>query len=79
MVRVVTKIWGPILVEGPVELVDQDGIPLTPPPAKTAGQIKLCSCGHSATRPFCDGTHKSIARPIPPGVREPPSPPQQPD
>jgi CDGSH-type Zn-finger protein len=64
MVRITAKAWGPILIEGQVELVDQDGNPLTPPPAKTPGQIKLCSCGHSGTRPFCDGTHKQVTRPV---------------
>ena len=62
-VRITTKPWGPILIQGDVELVDQDGNPLTPPPAKTPGTIKLCSCGHSANRPFCDGTHKTVPRP----------------
>ena len=66
MVKVITKVWGPILIQGDVELVDQEGNPLTPPPAKTPGTIKLCSCGYSAIRPFCDGTHKTVNRPIPP-------------
>ena len=66
MVKVITKVWGPILIQGDVELVDQEGNPITPPPAKTPGTIKLCSCGHSATRPFCDSTHKTIPRPTQP-------------
>lgn len=57
MARIIIKTNGPILVQGEVELVDQEGNPITPPPAKTPGTFKLCSCGNSATRPFCDGTH----------------------
>ena len=47
---------GPYLVRGPVTMVDQDGneIELKRP------VIALCRCGHSQTRPFCDGTHKAI-------------------
>lgn len=61
MARIIIKTNGPILVQGEVELVDQEGNPITPPPAKTPGTFKLCSCGHSATRPFCDGTHNRKA------------------
>lgn len=48
---------GPYLVRGAVTLTDADGNVIVPPPAKTPGLIKLCSCGQSGTRPFCDGTH----------------------
>jgi CDGSH-type Zn-finger protein len=57
--RIIIKRNGPILVQGEVDLVDQDGNQLTPPPAKTPGTFKLCTCGGSATKPFCDGTHKN--------------------
>ena len=48
---------GSIRVEGDFEIVDQDG--------KVYGlagrnKIGLCRCGHSETKPFCDGTHKKI-------------------
>lgn len=61
-VRITIKQKGPYLVEGPVSIVDQDGNPIIPPPAKIPGMIKLCGCGRSLTKPFCDGTHKA---PIP--------------
>ena len=49
---------GPLVLEGPVVVRDTDGNELTPPPAKHPGQVKLCGCGHSRTKPFCDGSHK---------------------
>jgi CDGSH-type Zn-finger protein len=55
--RIIIKRNGPVLVSGEVELVDQDGNTLTPPPAKTPGTFKLCACTRSATLPFCDGSH----------------------
>lgn len=61
--RVIVKRNGPILVQGDVDLVDQDGNAITPPPAKTPGTIKLCTCGQSRTHPFCDGTHTCLPRP----------------
>ena len=57
-VRVIIKPAGPIHVEGPVTLVDNEGNLITPPPAKIPGLIKLCGCGLSANKPFCDSSHK---------------------
>jgi CDGSH-type Zn-finger protein len=57
----VTVTWmpsGPLVLEGSVVIRDNEGNPLTPPPAKHPGQIKLCGCGNSRTKPFCDGSHK---------------------
>ena len=62
-VRITIKRNGPILVNGEVELVDQDGNTVTPPLAKTPGTFKLCTCTHSATLPFCDGSHNKPATP----------------
>lgn len=47
---------GPLLVRGDVDLLDDEGNPIEPG-RKT---IALCRCGHSARKPFCDGTHKTI-------------------
>jgi len=58
------KANGPFIVEGPVRLVTPDGREIPVPPLKDgspAQVVKLCRCGHSATKPFCDGTHKRIA------------------
>src|SRR5688500_14024659 len=48
---------GPLLVEGPITLVDAEGQPLKIPEGKPA--IAFCRCGHSQNKPFCDGAHKA--------------------
>jgi CDGSH-type Zn-finger protein len=45
---------GPLLVRGPVAYLTQDGTPVEPGRATVA----LCRCGRSASKPFCDGSHK---------------------
>jgi CDGSH-type Zn-finger protein len=47
---------GPYLIRGEFELTDQDGEPID----ARRGTVALCRCGASRTKPFCDGTHKSI-------------------
>ncbi len=47
---------GPIVIQGPVQLLGPDGNPI-PLPAGKPG-FALCRCGHSAHMPFCDGTHR---------------------
>jgi len=66
---------GSIRVAGDFEVVDQDG--------KAFGlggrtTISLCRCGHSESKPFCDGAHKRVnfqsviqARDLPPAVPKP--------
>ncbi|HZI22196.1 MAG TPA: CDGSH iron-sulfur domain-containing protein [Gemmatimonadales bacterium] len=52
---------GPLIIQGPVRIVTPDGRDLPVPPrkdGKPAEVIVLCRCGGSATKPFCDGTHK---------------------
>ena len=47
---------GPLRVTGAVRIVDQHGTeyPVDGPVAK------LCRCGASSTKPFCDGEHSRI-------------------
>ena len=47
---------GPYLIRGEFEVIDQDGRTIE----TRRETIALCRCGASQTKPFCDGTHKSI-------------------
>ena len=60
-VTITPKSNGPLVVAGPARVVTPDGRELPIPPRKDgspAQVIVLCRCGGSATKPFCDGTHK---------------------
>ncbi len=48
---------GPLVVEGPVTIVDAVGNAFPSNEGKPG--IFLCRCGHSANKPFCDGSHRS--------------------
>lgn len=54
---------GPYRLIGPLTIVDHQGneIPVE-------DEVFLCRCGHSNTKPFCDGTHRTV------GFRGPISP-----
>jgi CDGSH-type Zn-finger protein len=61
---------GPIRIEGEFEILDPTGAQFG-----LAGRtvISLCRCGHSANKPFCDGSHARmgfldvvVARELPP-------------
>jgi CDGSH-type Zn-finger protein len=77
--KITVRSDGSIRVEGDFEISDQDG--------KVFGlagrnKIGLCRCGHSETKPFCDGSHKKVnfqsaiqAYDLPPA---PPAPPPKP-
>lgn len=61
---------GPIRIEGEFEILDPNGNAFG-----LAGRtvISLCRCGHSANKPFCDGSHHRVgfsdavaARELPP-------------
>ncbi|MGH7548055.1 MAG: CDGSH iron-sulfur domain-containing protein [Gemmatimonadales bacterium] len=61
--RITPKANGPLVVQGPVKIVTPEGRELPVPPRKDgrpAEVVVLCRCGGSATKPFCDGTHKRI-------------------
>lgn len=48
---------GPYIVEGPMTIADADGNVITVPDGRS---VKLCRCGHSGTKPYCDGTHRRV-------------------
>ena len=61
---------GPLRLEGDMEILDPQGKAFG-----LAGRtvVSLCRCGHSANKPFCDGSHKTtgftdqvVARDLPP-------------
>jgi CDGSH-type Zn-finger protein len=57
-VTITLKPAGPIVIEGPVVILNNAGDIVEPPLTKIPGQIKLCGCGFSRNKPFCDGSHK---------------------
>lgn len=50
---------GPLVVEGSIDLVDAQGRRI-PVEDRGKGNIALCRCGHSHSKPFCDGSHRSV-------------------
>jgi CDGSH-type Zn-finger protein/uncharacterized Fe-S cluster protein YjdI len=46
---------GPLQLRGPVEIRSKDGQTVY-----RGNKAKLCRCGQSGNKPFCDGTHNSI-------------------
>jgi len=46
---------GPLLLAGPLEICRGTG-----PTVAKVTKAALCRCGHSSTKPFCDGTHKKV-------------------
>jgi len=46
---------GPYLIRGKFELIDADGNPYV----FEGEDVVLCRCGGSATKPFCDGAHRT--------------------
>lgn len=53
-VKVTVRNGGPLRIEGEITLLDQEGKPFGLG-GRTA--LSLCRCGHSANKPFCDGSH----------------------
>jgi CDGSH-type Zn-finger protein len=73
--KIVVRNDGSLRVEGDFEMVDQTGKPFGLG-GRTA--VSLCRCGHSATKPFCDGAHKRLnfqsvieAHDLPPAAPKP--------
>ncbi|RPI86991.1 MAG: CDGSH iron-sulfur domain-containing protein [Planctomycetaceae bacterium] len=51
-----TRENGPLLVTGPITLIDHLGNPFD---LSGSVNVALCRCGQSANRPFCDGSHRA--------------------
>jgi CDGSH-type Zn-finger protein len=51
-----TRENGPYKVTGPVRIIDADGNEFDL--SEQGEAIALCRCGQSATKPFCDKSHK---------------------
>ncbi len=71
--EILCKNNGPLLISGEFEIQDAAGKPFD-----VAGRTKiaLCRCGHSANKPFCDGSHNRVgfqssveARALPPPAK----------
>lgn len=54
--KIIVRMNGSYWVEGPFDLVDQDGNAFTIPEGE---RVALCRCGMSQTKPFCDLTHRN--------------------
>ena len=48
---------GPYRVDGPVRVIDDDGREFV---IREGEGVVLCRCGHSATKPFCDKSHRRM-------------------
>jgi CDGSH-type Zn-finger protein len=48
---------GPYVIKGVVRVVDHLGNEFALPEGKDG--VALCRCGHSKSRPFCDGSHRT--------------------
>ena len=56
--RVCVTDEGPVLVEGPVEVVMEDGSTVR----SERGVVALCTCRRSRIAPFCDTSHRTKVR-----------------
>ncbi|MEV6319050.1 CDGSH iron-sulfur domain-containing protein [Streptomyces sp. NPDC051776] len=60
--RVFMEQGGPLLVEGPVEVVLEDGSTVV----SERFMVALCTCGRTATQPWCDTSHRRrVSEPAP--------------
>jgi CDGSH-type Zn-finger protein len=51
--RIKVRANGPLLCTGDIEVYAADGHLL-----QKSADLVLCRCGHSANKPFCDGSHR---------------------
>jgi CDGSH iron-sulfur domain-containing protein 3 len=56
LVEIKVRDNGPYKITGPVRVIDADGGEYTLPEGRA---VALCRCGQSATKPFCDASHKA--------------------
>lgn len=59
LARVVVEPGGPVLVEGPVEVLLPDGTRV----CSDRPVVAICACRRSKHYPFCDTSHRERARP----------------
>ena len=52
--RIKVRANGPLLCTGDIEVYAADGQLL-----EKSADLVLCRCGHSSSKPFCDGSHKA--------------------
>lgn len=57
---------GPTLIEGPVEIVQEDGTVAT----SDRFVVAVCTCRRSRIYPWCDTSHRRHSRPPETGFRE---------
>jgi CDGSH-type Zn-finger protein len=62
---------GPLVIQGPVQIVDHLGNAFAIPTGKDT--IALCRCGQSKNKPFCDGSHRTCGFQAPETARPPES------
>ena len=55
-IKITVSANGSYKVEGACSLTDAEGNPIE---TREGKPFFLCRCGHSANKPFCDGSHKS--------------------
>jgi CDGSH-type Zn-finger protein len=53
---------GPLWVTGGIPVERSDGQPF-----ETRNRVTLCNCGHSGSKPLCDGTHRNLEQRKVPG------------
>lgn len=54
--KIIVNDNGSLKISGDFEIVDKTGAPYG---LGGREQISICRCGHSQTKPFCDGSHKN--------------------